>query len=298
MRVKAYAKVNLCLEVLGRRPDGFHDLRTVFQTISLADELDVDFSAGRKTDAVLESHVDIPDNLVLRAARAVLEANNAKGVARCGLTKRIPMGGGLGGGSSDAAAVLLTLPALTKRLLPWSKLVEIGAGLGSDVPFFLLGGTAVGLGRGTELYPIKGPTAKHVLLVTSGAHVSTPEAYKALNRPLLSDIPPGGANVTQQLAIALERGDDWSRFCRNDFESAAFAKYPEIAAIKRKLQRLGAKPAMMTGSGSAVFGVFESKEKMLEAAAKFGGEFVLPVSFIDRKRYFAGLRDTPNFGRG
>jgi 4-diphosphocytidyl-2-C-methyl-D-erythritol kinase len=298
MRVKAYAKLNLCLEVLGRRPDGFHDLRTVFQSISLADELDVEFTPGRKTDVALESYVDIPDNLVVRAARAVLEANNAKGFARIELTKRIPMGGGLGGGSTDAAAVLLTLPALTKRPLAWSKLVEIATNLGSDVPFFLLGGTAVGLGRGTELYPIKGPSAKHVLLVTSGAHVSTPEAYKALNRPMLSEMQASETNFTQQLAIALDQGRDWAPFCRNDFESAVFASYPEIASIKRKLQRLGATPVMMTGSGSAVFGVFADKEKMLDAARKFGGAFVLPVSFIDRKRYFAGLRDTAYFGRG
>jgi 4-diphosphocytidyl-2-C-methyl-D-erythritol kinase len=208
------------------------------------------------------------------------------------------MGGGLGGGSSDAAAVLLTLPALTKRPLAWSKLVEIGAALGSDVPFFLMGGTAVGLGRGTELYPIKGPSAKHVLLVTSGAHVSTPEAYKALNRPLLSDVPAGGANFTQQLAAAIDQGADWAPFCRNDFETAVFERYPEIAATKRKLQRLGAKPVMMTGSGSAVFGVFADTDKMLAAATSFRGEVVVPVSFIDRKRYFAGLRETPNFGRG
>ena len=298
MRVKAYAKLNLCLEVLGRRPDGFHDLRTVFQSISLADELDVEFTPGRKTDVLLESRVDIPDNLVVRAAHAVLEANNAKGTARFQLTKRIPMGGGLGGGSSDAAAVLLTLPALTKRPLAWSKLVELGAALGSDVPFFLMGGTAVGLGRGTELYPIKAAKAKHVLLVTSGAHVSTPEAFKALKRPLLSDMPQGAASTTQQLALALDQGGDWTRFCRNDFESAVFANYPEIEAIKRKLGRLGANPTMMTGSGSAVFGVFGDKDKMLDAAARFRGEFVVPVSFIDRRRYFAGLRETPNFGRG
>ncbi len=147
-RVKAFAKVNLTLEILGRRPDGFHDLRTVFQTISLHDAIDVEFTPGRRSDVDLDSNLQIANNLIVRAARAVLDETNAKGRVGFVLRKRIPMGGGLGGGSADAAAVLLALPVLTGRPIDWVRLVEIGSTLGSDVPFFLLGGTALGLGRG------------------------------------------------------------------------------------------------------------------------------------------------------
>lgn len=275
MKLEAYAKVNLCLEVLGRRTDGFHELRTVFQTIALADTLEVDFTPGRRTDVVLESDVDIPNNLVVRAAQAVLDATRARGVARFRLTKRIPMGGGLGGGSSDAAAVLRSLPALTGKPIPMDKLLSIGAALGSDVPFFLVGGTAVGLGRGTELYPLPPLRAKHVLLVTPGIHVSTPEAYRALDRPALAGVPIAGK--TQQMAMNLS---DWTRFAVNDFEPVVFAQHPELKRLKAKLKRLGAKLALMSGSGSTLFGVFDSAEELQRAAIAFGTVPVVSTSFL------------------
>jgi 4-diphosphocytidyl-2-C-methyl-D-erythritol kinase len=295
-RLKAFAKVNLCLEVLGRRPDGFHELRTVFQTISLADSLDVEFVPGRQTDAALESDVDIPNNLVLRAARAVLEATNARGVARFGLTKRIPMGGGLGGGSSDAAAVLLALPLLIGKPLSWERLIQIGAALGSDVPFFLLGGTALGVGRGTELYPIGEAKAPYVLLVTPGIHVSTPEAYRSLDRPALAEAPPR-SNTSQQLALQLADRGDWSSYARNDFESAVFEGHPELKRIKTKLTRLGARPALMSGSGSSLFGVFESAAALDRAAQAFQNQAVYPISFLSRTRYRTVLRTFDRMSR-
>ncbi|HYP09025.1 MAG TPA: 4-(cytidine 5'-diphospho)-2-C-methyl-D-erythritol kinase [Bryobacteraceae bacterium] len=294
-RVKAFAKLNLCLEVLGRRSDGFHELRTVFQTISLADTIEAEFTPSRRTDAVLESDLDIPDNLVLRAARAVLDATNAKGIARFRLVKRIPMGGGMGGGSSDAAAVLLALPALTGKPLKWNQLLDIAARLGSDVPFFLIGGTALGLGRGTELYPIAEAKAAHVLVVAPGIHVSTPEAYNALGRPLLSEAPPR-SNVAQQLAMNLSDGVDWHRFAVNDFEPAVFQRHPELKRIKAKLARLGAKPALMSGSGSSVFGIFSSVSDLRTAASAFKEHTVYPVSFLSRSRYHVANRrqDVPD----
>ena len=153
-RVRALAKINLDLRVLGKRPDGFHELRTVFQTISLADSIDIAFTPGRKTSIELQDSLGIADNLVTHAARLVLETSRAAGRVEMQLRKRIPMGAGLGGGSSDAAAVLLALPVLTGRPLPLAKLAELGQQLGSDVPFFLLGGRAVGIGRGSELFPL------------------------------------------------------------------------------------------------------------------------------------------------
>src|SRR5262249_48591317 len=157
---------------------------TVFQTISLADTIEVEFTAARRTKITIDDPAGIPDNLVVRAARAVLEAARVKGQVHFRLSKKIPMGGGLGGGSSNAAAVLLALPVLAGKFLPLNSLIELGSSLGSDVPFFLIGGTALGLGRGTELYPLPEVREEPILVVAPGVHVSTPEAYKALGRGL------------------------------------------------------------------------------------------------------------------
>src|ERR1035437_6745700 len=167
-RVRALAKINLDLRVLGKRSDGFHELRTVFQTISLADTLEIAYTPERKTVISLVDNLAIADNLVVRAARLTMEAMRATGRIEMRLTKRIPMGAGLGGGSSDAAAVLLALPALVGRIqgrsLSLPELSAIGEQLGSDVPFFLLGGTAVGIGRGSELFPLPDAPAQRGIL--------------------------------------------------------------------------------------------------------------------------------------
>src|SRR5258708_12015759 len=152
-RVSAMAKINLDLRVIGKRPDGFHELRTVFQTISLADTLEIAYTPARKTAISLVDDLAIADNLVVRAARLAMEAMRATGRIEMRLTKRIPMGAGLGGGSSDAAAVLLALPALAGRAMDLPKLCAVAEQLGSDLPFFLLGGTAVGVGLRAELFP-------------------------------------------------------------------------------------------------------------------------------------------------
>jgi 4-diphosphocytidyl-2-C-methyl-D-erythritol kinase len=291
-RVKAFAKVNLSLEILGRRPDGFHDLRTVFQTISLHDTIDIEFTPGRKTGVDLDSTVEIANNLVVRAAQAVLDETNAKGRAGFVLRKRIPMGGGLGGGSADAAAVLLALPVLTGRPVDWVRLVEIGAALGSDVPFFLLGGTALGFGRGTELYPLKDAKRTRGVVVAPGIHVSTPEAFKALARPLTWEYSSPKINTSQRVALCLDDATrvalgEWAEFCSNDFEAVVFRQHPRLGVIKRKLKQFGAKPALMSGSGSSVYGVFESAGASRKAQAAFPGEQVFPISFVSRARYYA-----------
>ena len=167
-RVRALAKINLALRVLGKRPDGYHELRTIFQTISLADTLEIGFAPGRRTAIEIEDPLAIPDNLVGKAAESVLDALDIRGRVYIRLAKQIPMGAGLGGGSSDAAAVLLALPVLTGCALPLPKLCELGATLGSDVPFFLLGGAAVGIGRGTELFPLPDLSPEPLLLILPG----------------------------------------------------------------------------------------------------------------------------------
>ena len=277
VRLKAFAKVNLTLEVWNKRPDGFHNLRTVFQTISLADTLEVEFMRSRKTSIALDSSIDIANNLVVRAAEAILDAMKMKAKVHFRLTKKIPMGGGLGGGSTDAAAVLLAIPSLAGRQVPMQKLLEIGERLGSDVPFFLSGGCALGLGRGADLYVLPDPAQVHGLLIAPPVHVSTAQAYASLNR---SDaLPP---ELTRP---GLMDSQDWARICVNHFETSVFAQHPELAAIKRKLQKLGAKTALMTGSGAALFGIFPNGESAQTARRNFPACATYPFTFIGRKRY-------------
>jgi len=284
VRLRSLAKINLDLRVLRKRPDGFHELRTIFQTISLADTIAIEYQRGR-TRIDLKSNLNIPDNLVVRAADSVMKAMHATGSLRFILTKRIPLGGGLGGGSSNAAAVLLALPALMRKSVPMEKLMELAGELGSDVPFFLLGGTAAGLGRGTELYPLPDAPTRPGLLVIPGIHSSTPAAYAALHRKVHPEVPPAMIHKFQAVAWDMETG--WI----NDFETVVFHQHPQLESIQRKLLKLGAWRAMMTGSGSALFGLFPSREMRDRAAEWFRKEFsnyqVHPFAMVTRSRYQA-----------
>ena len=289
-RVRALAKLNLGLKVLNKRPDGYHELRTVFQTISLGDTIDIEFTPGRRSDIELASDVDIPDNLVERAARLAMEALRIRGLVRFRLAKRIPTGAGLGGGSSDAAAVLLALPVLAGKRAGLETLIELGGRLGSDVPFFLLGGTAVALGRGTELYPLPDVPARQGLVVMPPVQVSTSEAYRALRRELT---PAAGSRTISsfqalvwRLACGAPEGS-WEEPLENDFEAVVFDQYPQLKSIKRKLRKLGARPAMLTGSGAVLFGLFRSRSEAARAAAAFPEQDVIPVATVGRARYRA-----------
>jgi len=284
VRLRSLAKINLDLRVLHKRPDGFHELRSLFQTISLADTIDVDFERGR-TRIELKSNLNIPGNLILRAADAVLKAARATGRITFSLTKRIPLGGGLGGGSSNAAAVLLALPRLMKKRVPMEKLIELAAGLGSDVPFFLIGGTAVGLGRGTELYPLPDLAPSLGLLITPGIHSSTAVAYAALERKVLPEVSTDMINRFQ--SVAWGASQEWT----NDFEMVVFHQHPQLKSMKGKLLKLGAWRAMMTGSGSALFGLFANREMRDRAAVsmrkELPGNQVYPFTMVSRGRYRA-----------
>ena len=216
-RLRALAKINLDLRVLARRPDGYHELRTIFQTISLADTLEISFTPARKTSIELADN-PIPDNLVVRAASALMDAMHSTGRVEMRLKKRIPMGAGLGGGSSDAAAVLLALPVLAGREVPLPDLCRIGQQLGSDVPFFLLGGTAAGIGRGTELFPLPDVAAQPGVLAAPGIHVSTAEAYRLLDASLTTELQEN--KIFSFQSHAWEWGS--RRTAVNDFEAVVF----------------------------------------------------------------------------
>lgn len=164
----------------------------------------------------------------------------------------------------------------------------MAASLGSDVPFFLMGGTALGLGRGEELYPFPEPRPSPGLLVVPDIHVSTPEAYRALRRPLTPASPSRNTNTFQSFGWMAGEGlplDGWSRFCQNDFEEVVFTGYPRIQTLKRKLWKLGARPAMLTGSGAGVFGFFPAPGHARQAALRFPGEKVFVFDLVSRARY-------------
>jgi 4-diphosphocytidyl-2-C-methyl-D-erythritol kinase len=293
-----FAKLNLDLRVLYKRADGYHEVRTIYQTISLHDRLTLGFVPQKRTLIEGESSVEIPDNLVVRSAKLVLDHLRVSGWVRFALSKQIPMGAGLGGGSSNAAAVLLALPALIGKRIPYPELVRLAETLGSDVAFFLHGGTALGFGRGTELYPLPDQPSRPAVIVTSSVHVSTPEAYRNLNRSLT--LPPQSPILREFQTIAWDLARDLTRALdgsgldqlplKNDFEDAVFAVHPQLAGFVRKLRRLGAKPALMTGSGSALFGIFPAMDRAQAAVAKFPPGTAQAVRFISRRLYRAAWR--------
>lgn len=289
LKVRSLAKINLDLRVLNKRSDGFHELRTIFQTVSLADTIEIEYQPGR-TKIDIKSNLNIPDNLIVRTAHSVLKTTGLTGRIGFVLQKRIPLGGGLGGGSSNAAAVLLALPKLLGKWVRFDKLQELAADLGSDVPFFLTGGTAVGLGRGTELYPLPDIQNLPAILIAPGIHVSTPDAYAKLHRQLTGGPPSPIINdfqgVTQRMAGGWP-ASQWKPV--NDFESVVFRQHPQLKSIKGTLLRWGARPALMSGSGSTIFGIFPNHEIRDRAVRLFRQDFakdqVFPVTMVGRSRY-------------
>jgi 4-diphosphocytidyl-2-C-methyl-D-erythritol kinase len=267
-RLRALAKINL-------------ELRTIFQTISLADSIEIAFTPARKTTIELVDDLRLADNLAARAARAAMDAMRLTGRVEMRLRKRIPIGAGLGGGSSDAAAVLLALPVLAGRRLATERLRQLGEQLGSDVPFFLLGGAAVGIGRGTELFPLPDGRQLSGVLVSPGIHISTSDAYRLLNSRLTSE--------SQQNKMVTFQSRVWdggvSRAACNDFETVAVEQHGGIGAIKKRLLRAGASMALMTGSGSSVFGIFASSAQASEVFRVFRKEKAYRFSLVSRARY-------------
>jgi 4-diphosphocytidyl-2-C-methyl-D-erythritol kinase len=294
--VPSFAKLNLDLRILYKRPDGFHELRTIFQTISLHDTLTIEFKKSRQTRLELDSTEEIEDNVILKAARAVLEYMDVTANVRFSLDKKIPMGAGLGGGSSNAAAVLLALPALAGQRLSAGILQRLASWLGSDVPFFLYGGTALGLGRGTELYPLPDIGPQSGIVLPGYVPVSTAEAYQDLHRPVLTrgDESSVTDSLTsdegfpilgefQAVAWTLDRRPFGEIPFHNDFEPVVLAKYPELVEIASKLRQSGANSVRMTGSGSAFFGLAATAAEARRIARAVSG--AIGIEFVTRREY-------------
>ena len=252
--IRAYAKINLDLKIVGLLADGYHDVRTVLQSVTLHDTLTFTAVPGPFVIACDRPGVPIDArNLVWRAASLLWsvrpEAAAPLAGVRVTLDKRIPAEAGLGGGSSDAAATLVALSRLWNLALDLPSLARLGARLGADVPFFLAGGTALGSGRGDDVSPLAEPPVTPIVIVKPPFGVSTPDAYGWFDQ----DRTPKQARGT---ARTLPGWPAWAHGLRNDLEPPVATRFPQIRRLARALTALGAMHAAMSGSGSAVFGVF------------------------------------------
>lgn len=267
LAARSFAKINLGLKLIGPRADGFHELRTVFQTIDLCDRLV--FTPRRDRRVVLESSdARLPrgeENLVTRAARHLFSKAHVRAGVTISLEKHIPVGAGLGGGSSNAAVTLLALNRLFRFKLSPEDLLAVAADLGSDVPFFLTGGRALGLGRGEEIIPLPDATPATLLLAVPALSISTREAYQKASLWLTKG---RRANNMARFPLVVFEKESALELFENDFESVLFHEYPVLRRLKRKLLAVGARQAQMTGSGSAVFGFFSSGSRAQQAETK------------------------------
>jgi 4-diphosphocytidyl-2-C-methyl-D-erythritol kinase len=290
VRIPAHAKVNLRLEVLGKRADGYHELRTIFQTVSLHDS--VRLRSSRRPGITLSvtgnetlSQEPQEKNLVYRAVDALRRELKLRAGVEILLEKRIPAGRGLGGGSSDAAAALLGYLRLTERKMGAAQLMSIAAGLGSDVPFFLFGGRALGVSKGDEIYPLPDIPKVSLLIVSpKDILVPTPDAYRWLHAPELASLTKSAAAHKLYGFCALCWSAQEESLC-NDFEAAVFQRHSRLGKIKRALLRIGASEALLAGSGSAVFGVFPSPAKARRAVVGFPQDQTFVCESVSRARY-------------
>lgn len=268
--LKACAKINCGLNILRRRSDGYHDIESIFITVDLFDELHIDFSTELDVQCTPNVTTDITSNLAYRAAHALHQTVHEPSVgAKIVLSKSIPTGAGLGGGSSDGAATLRGLQHLWNTQ---ADLHSLALKLGSDVPFFLRGGTCYVTGRGETVVPMSsafehaaGPASWYVVLVLPSIHVSTANAYAAIDRKT----PYPAQKLDELFLAALDDHSLFAKEFRNDFEDSVFATHSVLPGIKETLYRNGAFYASMSGSGSALFGLFTDRETATAAASAF-----------------------------
>jgi 4-diphosphocytidyl-2-C-methyl-D-erythritol kinase len=285
LRIPAFAKINSCLHIIAKRPDGYHELRTIFQTISLRDTVHLTFrrdSGGFEYFFTSDDPTMVNnDNLVTRAVQAFQREFGLSGSLSVHLEKKIPVARGLGGGSSDAAATLIGLMRLTDTSLPLAKMIKLAASLGADVPFFLFGGRALAVNRGDEIYPLADLPKRSVVVVSpQGIGVSTKDAYEWASAELTKDSEPH--KLFRFCALCWSRQE--SRLS-NDFESPVFRRHPRLEEIRAGLLKRGAADAALAGSGSAVFGIFRNPAQARRSAREFPEDSVFVVETISRAKY-------------
>ncbi len=305
--VRAFAKINLGLRIGSRREDEFHELLTVYQTIGMHDLISVSVERGRGIE-IRCADARVPrdeSNTCYRIVEKALPVLKAKGRVVIEIEKRLPVQGGLGGASADAVAVLLGLERALKKALTAVERLRIAAEVGSDLPLFLIGGRVLGVGRGEQVYPLEDLPAMACVVVTPEVGVSTPKAFAEWDRQLTVAIPsdrmmklgrglsawlsenysgaPFGRGRAENPLLALVRAG-----IKNDFEQVVFPAYPELGEVKRALERAGAKCASLSGSGSALYGLFASKDAAARAAdrVKKQGWAAKATATLTRREYW------------
>lgn len=277
MRVNAFAKINLGLAVGPPRGDGYHELRSVLQAIDWSDELSLEPSESFSFESTAEPNDE--SNLVVKAVRAYERATGRVLRTHIRLVKHIPSGAGLGGGSSDAAVTLLALESLYGRLQPADRL-RILQDLGSDVPFFCLGGRALAVGRGEEVYPLEDQTGYCLVIVVPQIAIETRKAYSWLTvdrSPISIESFSGQFLVPESIGLP-----------DNDFERPVFERYPELKRIKLELLERGAFHASLSGSGSGIYGCFRTIVEARAAAAALESTYPVRVAHpLTRNEYRA-----------
>lgn len=299
--IRAHAKINLHLEVLNRRDDGYHNIFSLMASVALFDLLKLDDIKVHKSTGSVDiavavrsnggSHAGVIDsippheNLIAKASTLYLEQLGMNGTAAFSIRKDIPSGAGLGGGSSDAAAALKLLNG-SLNAYQEEGLAEIGSKIGADVPYCLRGGFAICRGIGEIVMPVPGALRCWVLIVNDGIHVDTGSAYKALKRSADTgrDSEAAIGKTTRLIAGALagKSIEALKSIAKNDFEEPAFRQYPGIAEMKERLYGQEADFAIMTGSGSSVVGLFSTKEKAEKAKSKLAKHYkeVIITKFV------------------
>lgn len=296
LKLSSFAKINSFLRILGKRPDdGYHELVTLLQTISLCDEITFQL----RDDEQIVLHCDDPAipndgaNLIIKAAEALNKRLQSSHGAEITLTKKIPAQGGLGGASSNAAVTLFALNALWGGGLKVDDLWLIARGLGADVPFFLVGGRCLGIGTGTTVKPVHDPPKRSLIVVTPNSKVVTANAYAALNAASLTTLESNSI-LSSSLADMFSAGTGrWP--LHNDFEGVIFEIEPEIERAKVALLDAGARGALLAGSGSSVFGVFDdeaARDRALENLKCEAGWRVFSCETVSRYEYFRAMNSS------
>jgi len=312
--VRSFAKINIGLEIGLQRNDGFHALRTVYQTIALHDRLRVEVVRGTGIE-IRSQDPRVPcdeSNTCWRMAERTMKTLKARGKVLIEIRKSLPVQGGLGAASSNAVATLLALErALGKQLVPEERL-RLAAEVGSDLPLFLMGGTVLGVGRGEEVYPLEDLPPLDCVIVTPAIGVSTPQAFADLDafREKTGKLTAGtrsdkldrssravsawlsGSSTGVPAKSSGDRAEalllDLVRAgIENDFESVVFPQHPELCAVKRALEGAGAAYASLSGSGSTVYGLFKSREPARKAASRLSAEGMPAVATrtLTRREY-------------
>ena len=313
----SFAKINLGLRIGPARPDGFHDLRTIYQTTALHDEISVSVERSSGIEIRCEDPRVPTDstNTCFRIVELAMQALKTRGRATIKIEKRLPVQGGLGGASGNAVAALLALERTLRKKLSAGERLRIAAEVGSDLPLFLIGGTVLGVGHGEEVYPVPDLRSMPCVIALPDVAISTPKAFSDwdeqakltpsthsdrmlefsreisawLNAAQIgrrSGVSARGGGRAENLLLDLVRTG-----IENDFEKVVFPKYPELLEVKRVLEKAGARYASLSGSGSAIYGLFDSQQKAAAAAKQLirQGTRALVTSTLTRRQYWKKL---------